>query len=83
MKGAEKSRVIGTVAPRLEELSEMQLDILAEQFYALKQMTFEQFVESVRGNRITINAPEIAMRVPKGHSIIPEHLGGVRRGNQE
>lgn len=58
----------------LTGISDEELNILAEQFYALRTMTFEQFIESVRSGRIIINAVELVLRVPQGHSIIPEEL---------
>lgn len=63
----------------LTRITEEELDILAEQFYAIRTMTFEQFIESVRSGRIIINCVELVLRVPQGHSIIPEELGGGRR----
>lgn len=49
-------------------MSDEQLELLGEQYHAIQSMTFLQFVEAVRSNRIQLNGKEIATR---GTSNIP------------
>lgn len=43
-------------------MTDEQLDLLAEQFQTMQQMTFAQFIEAVSSRRIVFNAQELIVR---------------------